>query len=114
MKHIFIFGVPHYMDKFRRCITDEAEIISYKHDDVFRGSLPDDIDAVWLTVDDVYDVEAARQLRRIYPQTPLVVVGNSRIAALKAIELGAAYYLDYDADASEISEVVKTVLKNKI
>ena len=102
-------GVENIIHHIRETSATGLKLLVYEHADVFRTVLPDKVDVIWITIDSVLDVEAARQLRRVYPQAPLIIVGSDYMAALKAVELGAIYYLDRNAGADEVTEALQRI-----
>jgi DNA-binding NarL/FixJ family response regulator len=111
MKFLMVFKDFVEMERFagliRQCVGYPKPIFDvHVHADVFSEKLPWDVDAVLVEINDASDLEAARQLRKICAERPLIVVGSCADAALQAVELGAHYYLDQQARWEDVAEAL--------
>lgn len=73
---------------------------------VFACRPDTDYDAVFLWVDGMPDLEAARQLTRVFPGLPLVLVSDSGEFAMEGYHLQARYYLRYPANRPILTDAL--------
>ena len=83
-----------------------AGVVRRAPEDVFRGLLPRDTGAAFITVNSMADVEAARQFAKLHGTTPFVVVSDSRDWAVEAFRLNARHYITRPVGEAGVREAI--------
>ena len=83
-----------------------AGVVRRAPEDVFRGVLPGDTGAAFITVNSMADVEAARQFAKLHGTTPFVVVSDSRDWAVEAFRLNARHYITRPVGEAGVREAI--------
>ena len=85
---------------------EQAGVVRRAPEDVFRGVLPGDTGAAFITVNSMADVESARQFAKLYETTPFVVVSDSGDWAVEAFRLNARYYITRPVHEAGVREAI--------
>lgn len=86
---------------------DAAGTITYDLRDCMQMPLPEDVSAVFVAVNSMLAVEAARQIVWLNSTAALVVVSSSPEYGVEAVRLGAAHYLLEPLCPADISEALE-------
>ena len=84
----------------------QAGVVRRAPEDVFRGLLPWDTGAAFITVNSMADVESARQFAKLYETTPFVVVSDSGDWAVEAFRLNARHYITRPVGEAGVREAI--------
>ena len=87
----------------------KAAFFSLRTQEVFRQTIPKDVDLAFIVVNSMADMEAARQFHRLYNNIPFWVVSDSKEYAVESFRFPAKGYLISPIDNSSAATVFQAV-----
>lgn len=94
-------------DAIRVLLEQDTAFDYMEQHDVFQQPPVRRPDAAFLWIGGMPDLEAARQLIRILPKLPVVLVSSSGEYAVESYYIGVCYYLAYPVDDAALSQALE-------